>query len=198
MSDDSDISLYVSNDNVTRDCWARYVMYLIKLLLFVVVYQGLLFFVYYRMNDVMQTSFGDSPLQTSSPQLMKEYFTVYPNGHSNTINERLYDDSLVSSSGSSSNQETDYNNIKKYPETEIDSMRAQKDVSLNLYVEEVKMKNQLIQKMNAPSSSSTSGDKKVTGNNRSARSGGRDRGEDTGDRDRDDASGNSKAHRSRK
>lgn len=47
---------------------------------------------------------------------------------------------------------TAFEELKNFPESEVDDMRHQKDIQLQLYMQEMALKEQLIHKMNAPSS----------------------------------------------
>ena len=50
-----------------------------------------------------------------------------------------------------------YDSIQSYPESEIDEMRHSKDIQLQLYIQEIGLKEQLLAKINAPSNTTTGG-----------------------------------------
>ena len=98
-----------------------------------------------RVYEFMHTEFGDPSVQAKP---IKESFVVQANtGSAPLPNNHL---SYEVSRDDAGDQTTDAA-MAGYAEADVDAMRAQRDVQLGLYVQEMQMKEKLNAKLNKPS-----------------------------------------------
>ena len=92
----------------------------------------------------MKKAYGEPTITPASAALTNAYFQVHANG-----NNIIKLDELYSELDNNVNNEEDKAIYTTYAEYEIDVMRQQKDIALNMYVEEAKLKEQLQMKLNS-------------------------------------------------
>jgi hypothetical protein len=134
VSSEAEIGNFLGNDNVSKDCWKR-------------------------LSELMRAQFGPCSANAVPP---KEVFKVLSSSSAIAapVNNHLqYEFVRTGEEGdegeeSKSTAANDPSGLA-HSEAEVDAMRAQKDVQLNLYVQEMAMKEQLNAKLNQPSAAAS-------------------------------------------